>query len=91
MKIKEYQAYKKHILNYMTVDALKADLEYHTPQKLVRDGFFINHKKGDHSNDYSLTIEDYKNTKIRVANSSTVEYFDNIDDAGDYLIEQLNF
>lgn len=58
---------------------------------LVNDGLFINHKKGDHSNDYSLTIEDYKNTKIRVANSSTVEYFDNIDDAGDYLIEQLNF
>lgn len=34
MKIKEYQAYKKHILNYMTVDDLKADLEYHTPQKI---------------------------------------------------------
>ena len=58
---------------------------------LINDGLFIDHKKGDHSNDYSLTIEDYKNTKIRVANSSTVEYFDNIDDAGDYLIEQLNF
>jgi hypothetical protein len=58
---------------------------------LVNDGLFINHKKGDHSNDYSLTIEDYKNTKIRVANSSTIEYFDNIDDAGDYLIEQLSF
>lgn len=55
------------------------------------NGLFIDHKKGDHDNDYSLTIEDYKNTKIRVANSSTVEYFDNIDDAGGYLIEQLNF
>lgn len=40
MKIKEYQAYKKHILNYVTVDELKIDLKYHTPQKLVRDGFF---------------------------------------------------
>lgn len=58
---------------------------------LTNDGLFIDHKKSDHDNDYSFTIEDYKNTKIRVANSSTVEYFDNIDDAGDYLIEQLNF
>lgn len=40
MKIKEYQAYKKHILNYMTVDELKDNLEYNTPKKLVIDGFF---------------------------------------------------
>ena len=33
MKIKEYQAYKKHILNYVTVDNLKADLENITHHK----------------------------------------------------------
>lgn len=41
MKIKEYQAYKKHILEYMTVDELKTNLEHHTPTELVRDGFFV--------------------------------------------------
>ena len=40
MKIKEYQAYKKHILNYMTVDELKDNLECRTPKQLIRDGFF---------------------------------------------------
>lgn len=41
MKTLEYQAYKKHILNYMTVDELKTNLERHTPTELVRDGFFV--------------------------------------------------
>lgn len=40
MKIKEYEAYKNHILNYMTIDDLKANLESHTPEQLIRDGFF---------------------------------------------------
>lgn len=40
MKIKECQAYKKHILSYMSLDDLKANLEYHTPEQLVRSGFF---------------------------------------------------
>ena len=34
MKTKEYQAYKKHILNYMTVDELKANLECRTPKTI---------------------------------------------------------
>ena len=40
MKTLEYQAYKKHILQYMTLDDLKANLEHHTPAELARDGFF---------------------------------------------------
>lgn len=40
MKIKEYEAYKSHILNHMTIDDLKANLESHTPEQLIRDGFF---------------------------------------------------
>lgn len=40
MKTLEYQAYKKHILQYMTLDDLKDNLEHHTPAELVRDGFF---------------------------------------------------
>lgn len=40
MKTREYQAYKKHILNYMTVDELKDNLECRTPKQLIRDGFF---------------------------------------------------
>lgn len=41
MKTLEYQTYKKHILNYMTVDELKANLECRTPKQLIRDGFFV--------------------------------------------------
>ena len=40
MKTLEYQAFKKHILQYMTLDDLKDNLEHHTPAELVRDGFF---------------------------------------------------
>lgn len=42
------------------------------------NGLFIDHKKGDHDNDYSLAIEDYKNTKKSVlpipllSNTSTI-------------------
>lgn len=60
---------------------------------VIDNGLFINKplnvKSKDFNNDFSLSIEDYN--KIRVANSSTTGYFDNLFDAGDYLIEQLNF
>ena len=41
MKIKEYQAYKDHILKYQSIEDLKANLKHRTPEQLVRDGFFV--------------------------------------------------
>lgn len=51
-------------------------------------GLFIECAPDDFQNDYSLTIED---GEIRVAYTGSTEYFDNIEEAGDYLIKQLNF
>lgn len=41
MKIKEYEAYKKHILRYMTIEDLKENLKHHTPEQLVHNRFFV--------------------------------------------------
>ena len=41
MKIKEYEAYKKHILRYMTIEDLKENLKHYTPEQLVRNRFFV--------------------------------------------------
>ena len=69
------------------IKRVEAETEY--TATATDDGLFIDHKKGDHDNDYSLTLEE--DGKIRVANTASTEYFDTIEEASDYLIEQLNF
>ena len=69
------------------IKRIKAETEY--TATATDDGLFIDHKKGDHDNDYTLTLEE--DGKISVANTASIEYFDTLEEAGDYLIEQLNF
>lgn len=69
------------------IKRIEAETEY--TATATDDGLFIDHKKGDHVNDYDLTLEE--DGKISVSNTASTEYFDTIEEAGDYLIEQLNF
>lgn len=69
------------------IKRIEAETEY--TATATDDGLFIDHKKGDHDNDYTLTLEE--DGKISVANTASTEYFDALEEAGDYLIEQLNF
>lgn len=73
MKIKEYEAYKSHILNYMTIDDLKANLENHTPEQLIRDGFFdcyyaqiLDTLKDVYGDDYNEDIYLDKKGELRI-------------------------
>ena len=69
-----------------SLKGLKAETEY--TATATEDGLFIDHKKGDHDNDYSLTLDD---GKIWVSYSGDEQAFETLEEAGNYLIEQLNF
>ena len=68
------------------IKRIEAETEY--TATATDEGLIIDHKKGDHDNDYSLTLDD---GKIWVSYSGDEQAFETLEEAGNYLIEQLNF